>query len=103
MVTRMRRGRRPSHDHLALLVEELPSSFVWTADVDLRLTSLAGAALHLLGVDDPATLLGEELATVVAQATQGGAVIVDAHRRALGGDTVNFTEGSRHWAFDVHV
>lgn len=99
----MLRGRRPSSDHFALLVDELPSSFVWTTDTELRLTSLAGAALHLLGVEDRDRLIGADLGKVVRDAGDGGAVIVEAHRRALAGESVNFTEGSRKWAFDVHV
>jgi PAS domain S-box-containing protein len=103
MLPRMLRGRRPSQRPLELLVERLPSSFVWTTDGDLKLTSLAGTALSVLGIGDGADVIGREVATVVAGASDGGAVIVDAHRRALGGESVSFTEGARQWAFDVHV
>jgi PAS domain S-box-containing protein len=84
-------------------MDQLPSSFVWTADGDLRLTSLAGAALPMLGVTSADDVVGRELASVVADTTDGGAVIVDAHRRALAGESVRFTEGGQRWAFDVHV
>ncbi len=84
-------------------MDQLPSSFVWTADGDLRLTSLAGAALPMLGVTSADDVVGRELASVVADTTDGGAVIVDAHRRALAGESVMFTEGGQRWAFDVHV
>jgi PAS domain S-box-containing protein len=103
MLARMLRGRRPSQRQLELLVEQLPSSFVWTTDVDLKLTSAAGAALRILGVGDGSEVVGRELATVVVGASDGGAVIVDAHRRALTGESVTFTEGSSRWAFDVQV
>lgn len=96
-------GRRPSQRQLALLVDQLPRSFVWTTDADLCLTSAAGTALHLLGVEDPERIVGRELAELVAGATDGGAVIVEAHRRALAGESVTFTEGGQRWAFDVHV
>jgi PAS domain S-box-containing protein len=99
----MVRSRRPSESQLALLVEQLPSSFVWTTDVDLRLTSLAGAALPMLGVERADELLGRDLALLVGGMTDGGAVVVDAHRRALAGESVSFTEGARRWAFDVQV
>jgi PAS domain S-box-containing protein len=103
MLPRMLRGRRTSQRQLELLVEQLPSSFVWTTDVDLKLTAAAGAALQTLGVRDGNEVVGRELATVVADASDGGAVILDAHRRALAGESVTFTEGSTRWAFDVHV
>jgi PAS domain S-box-containing protein len=94
---------RPSQRPLELLVRQLPSSFVWTTDAGLRLTSLAGAALPLLGVECADELLGCELATVVARSDDGGAAILDAHRRALKGVPTTFTEGAGHWAFDVQV
>lgn len=99
----MLRGRRPSQRQLELLLERLPSSFVWTTDASLRLTSVAGAALTMLGLQSGDEVVGQELTTVVAGASDGGTVIVDAHRRALAGESVTFTEGTRRWAFDVHV
>src|SRR3954470_5169396 len=99
----MAAGRRPSQAQLALLVDQLPASFVWTTGVDLRLTSVAGAALHLLDVDDPSALLGSELVKLVVGTADGGAVVVGADRGAVTGETTTFTEGSRKWAFDVHV
>ncbi|MES1247030.1 MAG: PAS domain-containing protein [Actinomycetota bacterium] len=84
-------------------MERLPSSFVWTTDAELKLTAAAGAALHILGVADGNDLVGRELASVVRRASDGGGVIVDAHRRALAGESVTLTEGSTRWAFDVHV
>ena len=95
--------RRPTQPPLGLLVDQLPGSFVWTTDAELRLTSIAGGALGLLGVEDPDHVVGRDLASLVAGATDGGAVIVDAHERALAGESATFTEGSRRWAFDVHV
>ena len=99
----MLRGRRPSQRQLELLVDQLPRSFVWTTDTDLRLTSVAGAALSLLGVGSSDGLIGSALADVVSGARDGGTEIVDAHRRALGGESATFTHGTRKWAFDVYV
>jgi PAS domain S-box-containing protein len=99
----MLRSRRPSQSQLALLIDQLPSSFVWTTDTELHLTSLAGAALPLLGVESADELLGSDLATVLADMPDGGAVILDAHQRALSGESVTLTEGARRWAFDVQV
>ncbi|HET8527435.1 MAG TPA: PAS domain-containing protein [Gaiellaceae bacterium] len=84
-------------------MEQLPGSFVWTADRELRLTSIAGAALPVLGIGDPAEVVGRGLAEVVSGTTDRGAAIVDAHRRALGGEPTTFTESTSTWTFDVHV
>jgi PAS domain S-box-containing protein len=99
----MLRTRRPSSPPLGLLVDQLPGSFVWTTDCELRLTSIAGGALSMLGVDDGDELIGRSLASLVADTSDGGSVIVEAHERALTGESATFTEGSRRWAFDVHV
>ena len=95
--------RRPVYPPLDRLVEQLPGSFVWTTAADLRLTSLAGGALAMLGVEAAGAVVGRELASLVAGTSDGGAVIVDAHQRALEGESTTFTEGARRWAFDVHV
>jgi len=99
----MLRTRRPAQPSLRMLVDQLPGSFVWTTDTDLRLTSLAGGALAVFGVGDADEVVGRELAEIVSGTSDGGAVIVEAHERALAGETATFTEGSRRWAFDVHV
>lgn len=96
-------GRRSSPGHLSPLIEQPPQTSVWTTDRDLRLTSLAGAALALLGVDDPEAVVGRELADLVRGASGGGTAIVNAHRRALDGESATFTELWRNWAFDVYV
>jgi hypothetical protein len=60
----MLRGRRPSERavaHLQLLLAQLPSSFVWTTSADLHLTSIAGAALSLIGLGDAEAIIGEKL------------------------------------------
>jgi hypothetical protein len=65
----MLRGRRPSERaaaHLQLLLAQLPSSFVWTTSDDLRLTSIAGAALSLIGLGDAEAFIGDKLETILA-------------------------------------
>jgi PAS domain S-box-containing protein len=84
-------------------VEQLPQSFVWTTDRALRLTSLAGAALALLGVEDPGELVGRDLAEALGPSIVDREAIVGAHRRALEGEAASFTEPWRTWTFDVHV
>ncbi len=102
----MLRGRRPSERaaaHLQLLLAQLPSSFVWTTSDDLRLTSIAGAALSLIGLGDAEAFIGDKLETILAGGRDGGAAIVTAHERALQGESTHLTESTRRWTFDVHV
>lgn len=99
----MLRGRRAAPRHLALLVEQLPQSFVWTADRELRLTSLAGQALGILGIEEPAEVVGAGIGTVLARLPDAGAGVLDAHRRALAGEPTSFVQPWRRWAFDVFV
>lgn len=106
MLPRMLRGRRtsdPAFAHLQLLLPQLPASFVWTASPDLRLTSVAGAALGLIGVDDPSPFVGVSLADILSGGHDRGAAVLDAHRRALDGHACSLHETSSRWAFDVHV
>ncbi len=102
----MLRGRRPSERaaaHLQLLLAQLPSSFVWTTSDDLRLTSIAGAALSLIGLGDAEAFIGEKLETILDGGRDGGAAIVTAHERALHGESTHLTESTRRWTFDVHI
>src|SRR5258708_518839 len=102
----MLRGRRPSESGVAqlqLLLAQLPSSFVWTTSADLRLMSISGAALSLIGLGNTDALIGEKLETILAGGRDGGAAIVNAHQRALQGESTQLTESTRRWTFDVHV
>lgn len=100
----MLRSRPSSQYQLALLVQQLPQSFVWTVDQELRLTSIAGGAVALLGIEHPDEVVGRDLEALVGTTTaDGGAAILDAHRRALAGESATFVELWRTWAFDVHV
>ena len=106
MLPRMLRGRRPSDPaaaHLQLLLPRLPASFVWTASPDLRLTSVAGTALGLIGVDDASPFVGVSIADILSGGRDGGAAVLDAHRRALDGHAGSLHETSSRWAFDVYV
>jgi len=89
--------------HLPLLLAQLPSSFVWTTSTDLRLTSVAGAALSLIGLSDADALIGERIGTILAGGRDGGAAIVNAHERALEGESTQLIESTRRWTFDVQV
>jgi PAS domain S-box-containing protein len=106
MVRTMLRGRRTSERaavHQQLLLAQLPSSFVWTTCPNLRLTSAAGAALPLVGVGAPDVVVGQELSAILAGGRDGGAAIIDAHKRALEGESTHLVEASRRWAFDVYI
>ena len=87
----MLRGRRPSERaaaHLQLLLAQLPSSFVWTTSDDLRLTSIAGAALSLIGLGDAEAFIGEKLETILAGGRDGDAAIVKRARARPAGRVV---------------
>lgn len=99
-VLAVRRPAERSNAHLRLLVERLPNAFFWTTDADLRVTSAAGGALKLLGIDDPESVLGLDLAQLVER-NGGDASVLEAHRRALAGLPTSFTEEWRDWAFEV--
>ncbi|MHB8470961.1 MAG: PAS domain-containing protein [Gaiellaceae bacterium] len=102
----MLRGRRTSERtaaHQQLLLSELPAAFVWTTSPDLRLTSIAGSALGLIGVHDASPFLGVPVADILAGGRDGGAAVLDAHRRALDGHAGTLHETSSRWAFDVHL
>jgi PAS domain S-box-containing protein len=95
-------GRRPSA-HVELLLAQLPSSFVWTTSADLRVTSVSGAALSLVGLGEPQTVIGKSLDVVLAGARDGGAEVIAAHRRALEGEPTQLTRSTRRWTFDIHI
>ena len=76
---------------------------MWTTSTDLRLTSVAGAALSLIGLSDASALVGESIGTILSGGRDGGAAIVNAHERALEGESTQLTESTRKWTFDVQV
>jgi PAS domain S-box-containing protein len=99
----MGRKRRGGSPQLELLFDDLPGSFVWTTSTELELTSVAGAALSLIGVQDPKTFVGKPLAMILSGARDRGEAVLDAHRRALEGHSNTLFEATSRWAFDVHV
>jgi PAS domain S-box-containing protein len=95
-------GARRSSQHVDLLLAQLPSSFVWTTSRDLRLTFASGAALALLGVD-AGTAVGKSIDLIFEDASDEGAEIAKAHRRALDGEPTQLTQSTRRWTFDIYV
>lgn len=70
-----------------MVTEQLPAT-VWTTDRDLRITSALGAGLALLGLV-PEELVGVTLEDYFAESENRHAAI-EAHRRALMGETVDY-------------
>jgi PAS domain S-box-containing protein len=70
-----------------LLLEHAPL-VVWSTDAQLRLTSLLGSGLEAFKLR-PDQLLGVGLEEVLDQKPQAG-TILEAHRRALAGETVTY-------------
>jgi PAS domain S-box-containing protein len=80
----MLRGRRSSRRQLALIVEQLPDSIVWTTDERLRVTAVGGGAKHARHLIDREP-------------------VAEAQRRALAGESSSLTVVDEGWAFDVRV
>jgi len=72
---------------LALLLEQMPV-VVWTADSGLRFTSSTGSALGVLGLA-PGQVVGMSVEEYLGQGP-GSRELLEAHRRALGGETRAF-------------
>jgi PAS domain S-box-containing protein len=77
---------------LRLIAEQLPAT-VWATDADLRIVWNAGAAFRTLGTD-PSSLIGKTVAEAVRE-SEGRLEAVDAHIRALAGETVTYEGGAR--------
>jgi len=77
---------RRNETRLRLLVKQLPA-IVWTTDAALRVTSLEGAGVAGMGMNAQ-ELIGQPVAEFFRDAANGHAV--DAHQRALAGETANF-------------
>jgi PAS domain S-box-containing protein len=85
--TRAEERVRSSDEKLRVLIEQLPA-VLWTADKEMRFTSMLGAGLSRLGLK-PNELVGIKLADYL-QTADGTYPAVAAHRKALGGDPVTF-------------
>ncbi len=90
---------RASEARLRLIVEQMPA-LLWTTATDLRFKSLEGAALVALGLN-PNQLKGVGVQEYFSQADAD--VVVDAHRRALAGESVAFATAWQGRGFQCHV
>jgi PAS domain S-box-containing protein len=96
-------GGRRRIAHVELLLAQLPSALAWTASHDLRLTSVSGTALSLLGIGDADAVVGKSLETILAHGRDGGAEVIRAHKRALEGESTQLTQSTRRWTFDIYI
>jgi signal transduction histidine kinase len=80
------------------LVAQQAPIVVYTVDRNLRFTSGVGAGMTALGLRSNGTLVGVSLEEYF-QASGAAQPLIDAHRKALGGDTVR-TES--HWLGRTH-
>ncbi len=72
-------------DYVRALLDQFPG-LLWTTDAELRITSCLGRAWRSMGIG-PNQLAGAEVFRLFEP---DGAPALDAHARALGGDTVSF-------------
>lgn len=85
---------------LSSLVAKIPA-VLWVTDLDLRFTSLAGAALQSINVR-PEDYLGTPVETLFPAASIGHRSI-HAHHRALGGERCSFECSVRGRDLEAHV
>ena len=90
---------RQSEERLHLLAAQAPF-ILWTTDPELRFTSVLGSGQRLGLISGPA--LGARLEDVLGSADPG-LPILDAHRRALGGQALRFEQEWRGRTYDMHV
>ncbi len=98
--TRVEEALRASEERLRLLVSRAPF-VLWTTDADERITSFLGSGLFSLG-RPPEQVLGKALIEVLGP-DDAGSPFLDAHRRALHGETTRFEQAWRGRTYDVHI
>jgi len=87
-------------DRLRFIVDHMPA-IVWTLNRDLKVTSGMGAALESMGVEEKDTL-GlplSEFNNLMVQSRE----TIEAHRRALAGESVSFEIAHRHRTFHAYL
>ncbi|HYG65164.1 MAG TPA: diguanylate cyclase, partial [Thermoanaerobaculia bacterium] len=87
-----------SESRLRLVVEQMPA-VLWTTDAELRFTSCRGVGLSGLGLP-PGEIEGRG---VIDFYSDGDNNAVPAHLRALGGESVSYSQELRERLFECHV
>jgi PAS domain S-box-containing protein len=85
---------------LRFVLEQLPA-IVWTADAELRYTSVSGMRWRARGID-PATLVGATVGKGLVD-DAGQESVLSAHRRALNGEPVQFEARHESAVYQGHV
>ena len=99
-ITRAEDATRRSEARLRVLLEQMPA-VVWSADRDLRITSLRGAGLVDIGLE-PDEHVGSMLGELQANGAQLP-VDIAAHQRALAGESVVLKIAWRGHTFECHL
>jgi PAS domain S-box-containing protein len=89
---RLEQELHQSENRLRAIVEQLPA-LAWTTDADLRIIWNLGRAFRPMSTD-PKVLVGETIAEVVGR-HDGRPAAIEAHQRALRGETVAYEGGGR--------
>ena len=77
-----------SEAQLRLLIGQVPAT-IWTTDRDLKYTSTEGAGLAALKIG-PGELIGKHVASTGAAGSPEADTVLQAHRRALAGESVAY-------------
>jgi PAS domain S-box-containing protein len=95
-----RRSFHEASERLRLISEQMPA-VLWSTDRELRFVSSTGAALRALGTR-PHEAIGQTLFEYFGT-TDAGLPAIDAHRRALGGESVTYEMTWMGRTFASHV
>ena len=86
--------------HLALVVEHVPA-ILWTTNAELRITARSGAGLGSADIL-PERVVGASLLELFSRQAVN-ADSINAHRRALAGESVSYQIRLRDRCYDAHV
>ena len=98
---RAEEGLRASEERLRVLFEQMPG-ILWTTDPELRFTSSSGTALAGPG-PTPGWPTGRATLFEYFGTDDPDFLPIDAHRRALGGDSVSYRQEWGGRTFQAHV
>ena len=91
---------REREERLRFLVQQMPAT-LWSVDNDLRVTSSLGGGISLLNTK-PNELTGVSLADYLKN-TEAASFAIEAHRRALRGESVTFEGNWEGHTFQMRI